>query len=380
MLGQGDGTCQGGSIAYSRRDCKRENHGGWGHTMRLSLPQRISTAKRGTVLRCLFLQDDQHGIGVRIVQGEGNVRLGQGFRQDVAVLAGQLIAGLRIRLLHGSKIRQQGGGLRREGQGGDASAVSGLHLDVGRVRFERSLVLLRPGGSGGGSLRLCFGGSGGVVRFCGRGFGGSRFLSGLFAGDQSPLRGRGGIGGSGGRLCFGTAGEQGTHQKHDGAAGRQRRQGFQPGAGGFLFVGGFCPGDGLRLGGGLRPGDSLCLDAGHDAFGKAVGKLCVLRVGEGGPDGQGVVHIGAAGGAFVQMGLDTGHLAGRQLAIDKRVQQGREIFTVFHLQPSFSACLDAGGAEKFPLSSKIFRSRFRPRLMRDFTVPRSRERMSAISS
>ena len=128
------------------------------------------------------------------------------------------------------------------------------------------------------------------------------------------------------------------------------------------------------------PGRCLCLDAGHDAFGKALRDFRFLYVRECGADSQGVVYIGAAGGTFVQVGLDTGHLVGSQLTVNKWVQQGREVFTVFHLQPSFSDCLDAGGAEKFPLSSKIFRSRFRPRLMRDFTVPRSRARISAISS
>ena len=66
--------------------------------------------------------------------------------------------------------------------------------------------------------------------------------------------------------------------------------------------------------------------------------------------------------------------------IEDGVQQGRVLLTVFHKRPSFPVSLDGGGGEKFPLASKKLRSFFRPRLMRDFTVPISTPRTSPISS
>ena len=80
------------------------------------------------------------------------------------------------------------------------------------------------------------------------------------------------------------------------------------------------------------------------------------------------------------MFLYPNHILSKQIAFGESVQQGRISFTGIHLQPSFSAKLDGAAPEKFPLFSKKFRSCLRPRLMRDFTVPTSRERISAISS
>ena len=49
-------------------------------------------------------------------------------------------------------------------------------------------------------------------------------------------------------------------------------------------------------------------------------------------------------------------------------------------QPSFPYSLDGAGAGKFPLRRRILRRRPRARLIRDFTVPMSRERACPISS
>ena len=79
------------------------------------------------------------------------------------------------------------------------------------------------------------------------------------------------------------------------------------------------------------------------------------------------------------MRLHLGHFRSGQFSVYKSVQQGG-VFMDLHFHSPLSGFLDAAGAEKFPCSIKKFRSCRRPRLIRDFTVPRSSDSASAISS
>ena len=60
----------------------------------------------------------------------------------------------------------------------------------------------------------------------------------------------------------------------------------------------------------------------HDAAFKALRDRSILPAAQSGPDGQSIVHVGPAGGALVQMGLDTGHFLRRKRSVHKRIQQG----------------------------------------------------------
>ena len=127
-------------------------------------------------------------------------------------------------------------------------------------------------------------------------------------------------------------------------------------------------------GGGVRP------DGSHHACGEAIRHRGILCLGKRVPYGQRGLDIGPAAVTGMQMLPHPGGFLRGKLSVDIGVQQGRKLLAVCHCQPSFSVPLDAGSGEKFPLFSKKFRSCFRARLIRDFTVPTSRERESAISS
>ena len=60
----------------------------------------------------------------------------------------------------------------------------------------------------------------------------------------------------------------------------------------------------------------------HDAAVKVLRYGRFLPAAQSGPDGQGIIHIGPAGRALVQMGLDTGHFLRRERSVHKRIQQG----------------------------------------------------------
>ena len=120
--------------------------------------------------------------------------------------------------------------------------------------------------------------------------------------------------------------------------------------------------------------------SGHDGLDKVVRHRRLLHSGKSGANGQRVIHIGPADLAGLQVGLDMVGLRRRQLPVHIRVQEGRKFLTNFHVQPPLSAPFDAEGKEKFPLCNKMFRNCFRPRLMRDFTVPTSKSSVWAISS